>query len=264
MASGNKRRGPKPVSGGAKRPAPSARTGPRKSTPAASRGISKQWWIVIGIIVAALAIGIVVQSTRSKSENTKVVTPTRNLGPNDSEIEGASSAPVLVQEYADFQCPSCKAFHDSLNTTVEDLVKTKQIRYAYTYFPFIGDESVAAAAAGVCAGDQDKFFAYSDILYTQQRPENSGFLTTDQLVEFGKEAGITGPSFDTFEKCVRAGTYEGFARRSAENASKRGINSTPTVLVTGPNGRTVQLSGDQTLTPAAFRQAVADAAAGKL
>jgi protein-disulfide isomerase len=226
-------------------------------------GISMQWWIVIGVFVLAAVVGIVVQSTRSKSENTKVVTPKRELGPNDSEIEGSSSAPVLVQEYADFQCPTCKLFHDRVSSTVDDLVRQKKIRFAYTYFPFLGDESVAAAAAAVCAGDQDKFFPYADLLYTKQHGENSGFLTTDQLVTFGRDAGITGTAFDTFEKCVRAGTYEGFVRQQAENASKRGVNATPTVFVTGPNGKTVQLTIDQTLTPALFEQAVADAAAGK-
>ena len=138
--------------------------------------------------------------------------PKHALGPNDSEIEGAKSAPVLVQEYADFQCPSCKVFHDRVGATVNDLVREKKIRFAYTFFPFLGDESVRAASAAICAGDQDTFFPYADLLYTNQAAENSGFLTADQLVVFGDEAGITGSAFDTFERCVRDGTYEGFAR----------------------------------------------------
>ena len=70
----------------------------------------------------AAVVGIVVQSSRSKTENTKVVTPKHGLGPNGSEIEGDASAPVLVQEYADFQCPSCKLFHDRVQSTVDRLV----------------------------------------------------------------------------------------------------------------------------------------------
>jgi protein-disulfide isomerase len=226
-------------------------------------GVSKQWWIVIGVFVAALAIGIIVQSSRSKSENAHLVAPKHALGPNGSEIEGATSAPVTVQEYADFQCPSCKAFHDSMSSTVDKLVKDGKIRFAYTYFPFIGEESVRAAAAAVCAGDQRKFFPYSNILYTEQRSENSGFLTSDQLVAFGKDAGITGSAFDTFEKCVRANTYDGFVRRSAENGSKRGIHQTPTLLVTGPSAKTFELGDQQLASSVAFEQAIADVAAGK-
>jgi protein-disulfide isomerase len=222
-----------------------------------------QWWVVIGVVVVAIVIGVVVQSNRSKSENTKVVAPKHALGPNDSEIEGASSAPVLVQEYADFQCPSCRAFHSTMAPTVAALVQTGKIRFAYTYFPFLGEESVQAAAAAVCAGDQGKFFPFADLLYDQQRPENSGFLTTARLLAFGRQAGITGPAYDSFEKCVKAKTYEGFVRRSADQASQRGVNATPTLFISGPHGKAVQMSDEQILTPAAFKQAVADAAAGK-
>jgi len=262
MASGKKRRGPKPQSGASKRPAPSATPRAPRRAPArkGSGGIAKQWWIVIGVFVVALAIGIVVQSSRSKTENADVVTPKHGLGPNDSEIEGVSSAPVLVQEYADFQCPSCKRFHELFGPTLDELVKDEKIRFAYTYFPFIGDESVRSASAAVCAGDQDKFFPYADVLYTNQQAENSGFLTTDQLVAFGEDAGISGSAFDAFEQCVRADRYEGFVRRSADNASKRGVNSTPTLFITGPNGNTAEMTPEQLSTVAQFEQAIADAA----
>ena len=262
MASGKQRRGPKPTPGTSKRPGPSATPRPPRGAPV-KRGVAWQWWVVIGVIVAAIVIGVVVQSNRSKSENTKVVAPKHALGPNDSEIEGASSAPVLVQEYADFQCPSCRAFHDEMAPTVDALVRTGKIRFAYTYFPFLGNESVQAAAAAVCAGDQNKFFPFADLLYDQQRPENSGFLTTPRLLAFGRQAGITGPAYDTFEKCVNAKTYEGFVLRSADQASKRGVHETPTLFISGPNGKAVQMSDEQILTPAGFKQAVADAAAGK-
>jgi protein-disulfide isomerase len=268
MASGNKKRGPKP------RPSTSAKSSSGKGSSgttrsakgrsvakplgATRRGLSPQWWIVIGAVVIAAVVGIVVQSNRSKTENTKVVTPKHQLGPNGSEIEGAASAPVLVQEYADFQCPSCKLFHDRVQPTVDRLVEQGKIRYAYSYFPFIGEESVRAAAAAACAGDQDKFFPYSDLLYTNQQGENSGFLTTDRLVAFGRDAGITGSAFDTFEQCVRSNRYEGYVRQQAENASKRGIHQTPTVFV---NGR--ELTNEQVFVASAFEQAVADAAAAK-
>jgi protein-disulfide isomerase len=268
MASGKsgtsgKPRGPKPQPGAAKRTGPANPPRPPRGASAARSGVKWQWWVVIGVVVIAIVIGVVVQSSRSKSENAKVVVPKRELGPNDSEIQGDKSAPVLVQEYADFQCPSCKAFHDRMNATVNALVQTGKIRFAYTYFPFIGDESVQAAAAAVCAGDQDKFFPYADLLYNEQRPENSGFLTTKQLIAFGQQAGITGTAFDAFEKCVHAKTYEGFVRRSAENASKRGVNQTPTLFITSSDGSTRQMTDDETLTPAQFKAAVADAAAGK-
>jgi protein-disulfide isomerase len=260
MASSNKKRGPKPRPSTSTKPKQSGGGGKPRAPLGAPprRGLSKQWWIVIGVVVAAAVIGVFWQSSQSKTDNAKVVTPTRNLGPNDSEIEGDPSAPVTVQEYADFQCPSCKQFHDRMQPTINELVADGKIRFAYSYFPFIGDESVRAAAAAVCAGDQGRFFPYADVLYTNQAPENSGFLTNEQLVEFGRDAGITGGKLDAFEECVTSNRYEGFVRQKAEEASKRGISSTPTVLVNGQ-----QLPGEQAFNPAAFEQAVAAAAAAK-
>jgi protein-disulfide isomerase len=263
MASGNKRRGPKPQTGGSTSPTPKPTPAPKGAASATRRGVAWQWWVVIGVFVVAIVVGIAVQSSRSKSENSKVVTPKHALGPNHSEIEGDASAPVLIQEYADFQCPSCKRFHDTLGSTVDELVADGKIRYAYTYFPFLGPESVDAAAAAVCAGDAKKFFQYSDILYTRQQEENSGYLTQARLLAFGEEAGIKGAALTTFKACVKSKKYEGFVRRSADDASKRGVNQTPTVLATGPNGKTVELSGVQTVTPVVFKQAIADIAANK-
>jgi protein-disulfide isomerase len=254
MASGNQRPAKRPSTGATKAPPR------RRATKAGPLGIAVQWWIVIGVVAVALVVGIIVQASRSETENAKVVVPKHQLGPNDSEIEGSSSAPVLIQEYADFQCPSCKQFHDIFGSTVNDLVRQGKIRYAYTYFPFIGDESYRAAAAGVCAGDENRFFEYQDILYTNQASENSGFLTTDQLVDFGREAGITGKAFDRFEQCVRSDRYDGFVRQSADSASKRGVNSTPTLFITGPNGNTTEMGREQLANPAAFERAVNDAA----
>jgi protein-disulfide isomerase len=255
MASGKNRPAKRPSGQGPKQAPPK-----RPAKKAGPLGVPMQWWIVIGVVVVALVVGIVVQASRSKTENAKVVVPKHQLGPNDSEIEGSSSAPVLIQEYADFQCPSCKRFHDIFGSTVDDLVQQGKIRFAYTYFPFIGEESYRAASAAVCAGDEDKFFPYQDVLYTNQAAENSGFFTTDQLVDLGREAGITGNAFDRFEACVRSDKYDGFVRQSAENASKRGVNSTPTLFVTGPNGNTTEMTPEQLQNAAAFRQAVNAAA----
>jgi len=196
------------------------------------------FWIVIGVVVVAAVIGIVVQSSRSKTENATVVTPKHALGPNDTEIEGDPSAPVLVEEYGDFQCPSCRAFFDSSDATIKQLVAAKKIRFAFGNFAFLGPESIRAASAALCAADVGKYWEYHDLLYANQASENSGFLTTDQLIAFGKEAGITGADLTTFESCVRSARYEGFVRKQTEKTSKdRNVTQTPTVFV---NGRQLQ------------------------
>lgn len=233
MVKKKKPRGPK-LTGSTSGPAASAK--PRKPKYATSRrsGAPPAFWIVLGVVVVAAVIGIVVQSSRSKTENATVVTPKHELGPNKTEIEGDASAPVLVEEYGDFQCPSCKQFFDQSDATVKQLVAAKKIRFAFGNFAFIGEESVRAASAALCAADAGRYWEFHDLLYANQQAENSGFLTTDQLISFGKDAGITGADLTAFERCVRSDRYTGFARRQTESTGKnKGVNQTPTVFVNG-------------------------------
>jgi protein-disulfide isomerase len=239
-----KPRGPKlSGSGASSRPAASAK--PRKPKYAARRtGPPPVFWIVLAVVVVAAVVGIVVQSSRSKSENATVVTPKHELGPNRTEIEGDPSAPVLVEEYGDYQCPSCEAFFQSTDPTIKQLVAEKKIRFAFGNFAFLGPESERAASAALCAGDAGKFWELHDLLYSNQAAENSGFLTHDRLVRFGKDAGITGADLTTFEKCVRSDRYAGFVARQTEETSKnKGVTQTPTVFVNGQELRDLSPAG---------------------
>lgn len=245
-----KQPGPRLTSqGAASRPAASARPRPPLHARSRRRGPSPAVWVVIGIVVVAAVAGVVIQSSRSKTENADVVAPKHELGPNRTEIEGDASAPVLVEEYGDYQCPACDQFFRTTDPTIKELVADKKIRFAFGNFAFIGEESVRAASAALCAADAGKFWEYHDLLYQNQHAENSGFLTHDQLVAFGEQAGITGAARTKFERCVRSDRYAGFVRDQTDRTQRtKHVTQTPTVLVNGQ-----QL---QDLTPEGLRAAV--------
>ena len=105
---------------------------------------------------------------------------------------------------------------------------------------FLGPESVAAANAATFAGDQGKFWPYHDLLFSQQAAENSGFLSTDQLLRFGEQVGA---SDSRFTGCVKNDTYVPWVHQVTDEASQRGVNATPTILVNGrvePSATAVQ------------------------
>jgi hypothetical protein len=74
-------------------------------------------------------------------------------------------------------------------------------------------------------------------------------------VAFGRDVGITASLLDAFEPCVRSNRHDGYVRRQAANASKRGIHETLTIFVNGQ-----ELSSEQVFDPSAFQRAVAAAA----
>lgn len=202
-------------------------------------------WLAVGAVIAAAAIaGVLVQSSRPKTEPAKSVTPKHALGPEGAELLG-DSAPVLVEEYADYQCPNCARWQATMGSTIKQLVADKKIQFALHEFPFLGEESFRAAAAATCAGDVGIFWPYHELLYAKQPPENSGVLTAERLVGFGKEAGIKGKAFRTFERCVDANRYDSWVRKLATAAARdRGIAGTPTVFVNG-----TQLSPAENASP---------------
>jgi len=203
-----------------------------------------QWIVVAVVIVAAGIVGIVIQASRSKTENTKVVTPKAAVGPGGSIVVGDKNAKVLVEEYGDFQCPVCKELYVAMNPTIQDLVAKGTIRFAFHPVDVIDShsagstESLRAASAAFCANDAGKFDPYYNLLYENQAStENSGFFTDDQLIKFGTQAGITGSAFNTFESCVKQHTYEGYVLKYQAAAEKppRSISGTPSVFIDDRN-----------------------------
>jgi protein-disulfide isomerase len=106
-------------------------------------------------VVVAVA-GIAYQSARSNHHAPQTV-PAHALGPNGGELLGRPSAPVLVEEYGDFQCPVCGQWERSVYPTVRRLADQGRIRFEYHPIAFIGPESVAAANAAEAAGDEGRF-----------------------------------------------------------------------------------------------------------
>jgi protein-disulfide isomerase len=229
---------------------PPAARGPRRPPARRRRSRSRlQRWGPIVLLVVAVVAGIAFQAARSHSQAAQAV-PAHALGPGGGELLGRSSAPVLVEEYGDFQCPVCGQWERTVGPTVRRLVDQGRVRFEYHPIAFIGPESLAAANAAEAAGDEGRFWAFHDLLFADQAPENSGALTTDRLLELGRQVGLTS---QRFQQRVTDGTYDNWVRQATDQASQRGVTGTPTVFV---NGRQV----DAALTTQGLLAAV-DAAA---
>jgi protein-disulfide isomerase len=192
------------------------------------------WWVIGAVIVAAVVVGVLVQRSRSETEQAKVTRPASAVGPNGGALVGDANAPVTITEYGDFQCPVCARLHQAWGPTLDQLIQSGQVRFEFVGLAYLDQgttESLRSAAAATCAADAGQFLAYHDVLYRRQSPtENSGFLTDEQLSSFGRQAGF---SDNAFTRCVDSGRYEGWVRKNTDAASSRGVRGTPTVLIDG-------------------------------
>jgi protein-disulfide isomerase len=184
--------------------------------------------IALAAVAVVAAVGFVIQSSRSNAGG--VVAPRHALGTGGGEMLGSADAPVLLEEYGDFQCPACRRFQADVSPTIANLVRRGTVRFAFHQFAFLGPESIAASNASECAGDRGKFWPFHDALYAMTFAENSGYLSTDRLLSAGRQLGLTDRAF---QACVRDGTYAGWVRQVTDQGSATGISQTPTIFVNG-------------------------------
>jgi len=192
--------------------------------------------MVILLLVAAVAFGVAKARAGGSLRLTPLVTPTHALAGTggDGELLGKASAPVLVEEYGDFQCGPCATFQQDVGPTIQRLAAQGSIRFVFHPVAFSGTDAYHAAAAATCAGDEGRFWPFHDRLYRDatQGPAAGqaglGGLSKADLITLGQQVGLTDQRFTT---CVQHGTYEPWARKVTVDATRRGVTGAPAIFV---------------------------------
>ena len=182
---------------------------------------------------------------------------------------GRADAPVVIYEFADFQCPGCGQFASMVAPLIKErLVQPGKVRYVYYDFPLIQlhQNAFLAARAGRCAGEQGKFWEFHDVIYGQQPNWSAEADPSDLFVEYGVRAGA---DEGRFEECLRSDRYAKEVSESMELGKSLGVGGTPTLIVNGrrlattPNFADLKKMVDEAIagTPAAGGAPAAPAAA---
>ncbi|NMC14594.1 MAG: thioredoxin domain-containing protein [Chloroflexi bacterium] len=185
------------------------------------------------LIVAALAV-VVVAILFAPSLFSSMKNPSSRPNANLNAM-GDPNAPVKIEEFSDFQCPYCKRFADQTEPLiVENYVATGKVYFVYNaYGPggrYIGPESVDATIAAFCAGDQNKFWEYKDILFAHHTGENVGDYTSSKLETFAKDIGL---DMDKYYACIKENPYEQKIADGFTAGINAGIDGTPAFLING-------------------------------
>lgn len=150
---------------------------------------------------------------------------------DDDAALGNPSAPIVVVEFADFQCPFCgKFFKEVMPQLTEKYIKTGKVRFVYRDFAFLGEESEWAGSAAECAKEQDKFWEYHDYLFTHQKGENQGAFEKKNLKQFARTIGLDASQFDS---CLESDKYIEEVKKDTEAGRVAGVSGTPTTFVNG-------------------------------
>jgi len=155
--------------------------------------------------------------------------------PTDGYAMGDPAAPVTIDVYADFQCPYCQRFSLLVGPElIERWVRTGQARIVFRDFAFLGEESRWAAVAGRLAAEQNRFWPFHDLLYSNLLGENVGSYTPDRLMLMARMAGLDmGPFIAGLQVPAAREMWATIEQDVRDAATSRGVSATPTVFVDG-------------------------------
>jgi len=147
--------------------------------------------------------------------------PAPKVLPTD-HVRGNPEAKFTVIEYSDFQCPYCAKMHEAMKS----VIKETDTRWVFRHFPIAAHPFAAKAAeASECAGDQGKFWEYSDALFELKTPMTEG--------TFLKVAQDLNLDWMGFSVCLSSGKYSKAVAAQHEDGVKKKITGTPTFYLNG-------------------------------
>lgn len=164
-----------------------------------------------------------------------VITPTfTNIPQPNANKMGDPNAPIKITEFSDFQCPACKLFHDqTFAQFVKEYVETGQVYFTYRSMGlWIGPESVDAIEAAYCAGEQNKFWEYHEVLFANQGRENAGVYSQKRLLAFGEV--VPGLDMQAFTECVKDDRFKDAINADRANGVAANVQGTPSFLIVAP------------------------------
>lgn len=193
------------------------------------------------VLLGAVLIGAVVLSRGGSPSTGDLNTPQYTVpkdAPQDGMTLGSANAPVTLEIWSDFQCPSCGVFARETEPLLwETYIPNGTLKMVYKDAAFQGrkssdpyDESVEAAAAARCAGQQSQYWQYADWLFWNQNGENLGAFKPARLQQIADAVGLDRTAWDA---CVAGGTQQPLVKASTDAAVAQGIDSTPTLYLNG-------------------------------
>lgn len=203
-------------------------------------------FIIIGLIALATvaAIYFVSQSGERPSEpvantNTQTQNADEQLqkryaeapsGATPANILGSPDAVVVVEEFADFQCPTCGVIHPKMKEVISQY--GSKIKFVFRHYPLtqIHPNAYEASLAAEAAGAQGKFWQMQDMIFKGQPTWSNQPKARATFKEYAEKIGLDVAKFesDTLGAIAKTRVDADIQRGRALN-----VQSTPTVLING-------------------------------
>jgi len=188
----------------------------------------------VAIIIAGVVIAVAVLFTQGRGSQAAVpvgAEPPVNTAsirpPSASDhIIGSPTAPIVLVEYSDFQCPFCSMIYPTLKKIVSE--SNGQIAWVYRQMPLdsIHPQAQPSANAAECIAAQlgnAGFWQFAEAIFGNQNKMSPAYYA-----QLAKEFGADPTAYNS---CVAAGKYQAVIDKDAAEAQATGATGTPFVVV---------------------------------
>ena len=211
--------------------------------------------LAIGAIIASVVIVAVmfgVNGTFNESELAIKPTPQiDSVGPveitmetfveNGSPVLGNPDAPITLVEFGDYQCHYCNVFFENTEEEIiKKYVETGKVKMIFKDYNIIGPDSVKASQGAHCAKEQNLFWEYHNILYSNWTGENNGWASGTNLANYAQDIGL---EMNQWTDCMTQQKYSKTILTSNEDAKKLQLTGTPAFFVINSDGQVSKLFG---------------------
>ncbi len=145
--------------------------------------------------------------------------PTRPVVTSTDPVRGNPAAPLAIVEFGDFLCAPCAETDSALQKFLAD--HPGKVKLVWKDFPNTRTHPLAqkAAEAARCAGAQNKFWEYHDLLF-----KNQDSLTETSLIQFARELNL---NITDFQTCTESGQTTDLVNRSFKEGLLLRVDATP-------------------------------------
>ncbi|MFV1986374.1 MAG: DsbA family protein [Gemmatimonadota bacterium] len=219
-----------------------------KGSPPQNGGGNKMFYLIGALIVVA-GIWWLVTARGGSGTTAALPTPAEFEGiaataePDKSVaiVQGSADAPIEIMEFADYSCPYCGQFASFAGKLLrQNYVETPDGPVRWLTFDFVlggFPNSVPAAMGARCAGDQDAYWPYHDMLFSRQaqwsRSPNAGAALTEIADDLDLDTG-------EWRSCMSEARHLDQIAAARKYGESMGVNSTPTLFI---NGERIDLAG---------------------
>lgn len=148
----------------------------------------------------------------------------KEIALEDSPSKGNPGAPVLLVEFADFQCPACRGARPLLDEALKKY--DGKARLVFKHFPLSIHQYGEKAARGARAAQQQgKFWEMYGALF-----DNQDRLSPAVIEELAKGLGL---DIAKFQKEIESESVADAVSRDRKQGERLDIQSTPTLYING-------------------------------